>query len=273
MTEQSEIPIEEFIVQAFQENFELLALESGHTISDEVKETALQQVKLYWRKLRHIAERVTDTEVHLTLPNQRTPAGREYAIEGVVDIVREDDRVTMYDIKTHDAEYVRANIELYKQQLNVYAYIWQELRRQPLDEMAVIGTDFPHNIKEALTVMDSVILEEALKSWDPVVPVEFDPAYMERTLYEFGRVVDRIEEGKFEPPPLETLQSTIKGVWMHERFGSRVCRQCDARFSCSSYRQYAMGSRQVAEGRMQYFMDDNPDQELWRTAELERFEE
>ncbi|MCR4415687.1 MAG: porin, partial [Thermoguttaceae bacterium] len=34
-----------------------------------------------------ITERVTDTEVRLSLPQQRTPKGRVFAIEGIVDIV------------------------------------------------------------------------------------------------------------------------------------------------------------------------------------------
>jgi len=54
-----------------------------------------------------------------------------------------------------------------------------------------------------------------------------------------------------------------------ERFGTRVCRQCDARFSCDSYRRFARGARQVAERGMTYFVDPDPDQEDWRTAGLE----
>ena len=60
-----------------------------------------------------------------------------------MDIVREDDRVVMYDIKTHDTEAIKANIEDYERQLNVYAYIWQNLRGQRLDETAVICTQLP----------------------------------------------------------------------------------------------------------------------------------
>ena len=50
----------------------------------------------------------------------------------MVDIVREHDRTTMYDIKTHDPEFIEANKDFYQQQLNVYAYIWQNLRAQGL---------------------------------------------------------------------------------------------------------------------------------------------
>ena len=266
-------PIEDFIREVFEENFELLVAESGHTISAEAKQTALNQVLLYWRKLRDVAERVTDTEVHLTLPNQETPQGREYTIEGVVDIVREDDRVIMYDIKTHDADYVRANLELYRQQLNVYAHIWQELRQQPLDEMAVIATDFPREVKEALSNPDPQVLEMTLAQWDPIIPIEYDPAHKDETIFAFGEVVDKIESGEFAPPPLEVLKSFITGGWRRERFATRVCHNCDARFSCDAYRQYAMGRRQVAERSMVYFIEDDPDQEEWRTASLDATQE
>ncbi|NPA76914.1 MAG: hypothetical protein GXN93_04140 [Candidatus Diapherotrites archaeon] len=270
MPDRSDLPpIEDFIREVFEENFELLVAESGHTISAESKQAALNQVLLYWRKLREIAERVTDTEVHLTLPNQETPQGREYTIEGVVDIVREDDRVIMYDIKTHDADYVRANLELYKQQLNVYAHIWQELRQQPLDEMAVIATDFPHEVKEALSTPDPRALEMALAQWEPVIPIEYDPAHKDETIFAFSEVVDKIESGEFAPPSLEVLESFITGGWRRERFATRVCRNCDARFSCDAYRQYAMGRRRVAERGMVYFIEDDPDQEEWRTASLD----
>ena len=104
--------MEDFLREVFEENFEHLRLESGHSITPYGKEVAFNQVLIYWRKMRGVAENVTDTEVRLSLPQQETPRGREYTIEGVVDIVREQDRTMMYDIKTHEADYVRANLEM-----------------------------------------------------------------------------------------------------------------------------------------------------------------
>jgi hypothetical protein len=63
----------------------------------------------YWQKLKHVAEKVTDTEVRLVLPHQQTPQNRRFNIEGVVDILRDEGRTIMYDIKTHDVDYVREN--------------------------------------------------------------------------------------------------------------------------------------------------------------------
>lgn len=261
--------IEDFLRQRFEENFEQLRLESGHTLTSDVKEVAWQQVLLYWRKLRDIAQRITDTEVLLSLPGQSSPQRREYTIEGVVDILRADDQTVMYDIKTHDVDYVRANLELYKQQLNVYAHIWQELRGEDLDAMAVIATDFPRLVREALYNPDPQVLQNALQNWDPVVPIEYDPAHKDLTLFAFGETVDKIENGEFAPPPPERLREEIPGAWTHERFGTRICRQCDARFSCDSYRQYARGMPRIAERPMMYFTDEQPEQEIWRTAGLE----
>ena len=260
--------IEDFIRQTFEENFEQLRLESGYAITAQVKEAALNQVLLYWQKLRNIAERVTDTEVQLSLPGQETPNGREFTIEGVVDIVREDDRVIMYDIKTHDADYVRANIELYEQQLNVYAHIWETLRGQPLHEAAIIATNYPESVKHALTFDDPDVLAHALSRWEPVVPIAYDAARKDRTIYEFGKIVDKIEEGQFEPPPVTRLQEKLPGT-REERFAVRVCRNCDARFSCSAYRTYAGAVTYLAERGMSYFIEDDPDTEDWRTASLE----
>jgi len=260
--------IEDFIRQTFEENFEQLRLESGHAITAQVKEAALNQVLLYWRKLRDIAERVTDTEVQLSLPGQETPKGREFTIEGVVDIIREDNRVIMYDIKAHDADYVRANIELYEQQLNVYAHIWETLRGQPLHEAAIIATNYPESVKYALTLDDPGALAYALSKWEPVVPIAYDAARKDRTIYEFGEIVDKIEEGQFEPPPVARLQEKLPGA-REERFAVRVCRNCDARFSCSAYRQYAGAVTYLAERGMSYFTEDDPDTEDWRTASLD----
>ncbi len=109
--------IEKFISEALEQNFELLRLKSGHAIGADIKDAALNQALLYWRKLKDIATRVTETEVRLNLPGQTTPNKRKFGIEGVVDIVREGDLTVMYDIKTHDAEQVRGNIDGYEPSL------------------------------------------------------------------------------------------------------------------------------------------------------------
>lgn len=253
----------------FDSNYEFLRLESGHALAAAVREDARRQVHLYWQKLRDVALAITDTEVKLNLPFQTSPAGRTFGIEGVVDIVRENDRTIMYDIKTHDAEYVHANKPIYAEQLNVYAHIWEHLRQQSLDETNIIVTAFPLALRAAFDGNDAKRLEQEIEKWEPLIPIEFDHRQVQETIRRFGEIVDRIEDRQFAPPELETLNTTFPGT--NARFGTRVCRNCDARFSCSSYRDYALGSRGRIEERFRtYFNDfgDDGEREDWINAAL-----
>lgn len=246
--------IEIHIRSFFDENFEALRLEAGHSLSPEVKETALQQVMLYWRRLNDIASKVTDTEVRLHLPGQTSPGGRKFGIEGVVDIVRENDRTVMYDIKTHNAETIQGNIESYEKQLNVYAYIWQQLQGQPLDNTAVISTSYPDIIREALTSGDTARLEYELPRWNPLIEIPFSPTSVDETIQDFGLIVDAIEDGKFAAPPISKLFSKAPGSRMN--FAVSVCRNCDARFSCEAYRAFALGSQSTSEQYIRAYFSD-----------------
>ncbi len=253
--------IEDVIRRFFEENYELLRLEGGRSLSPEVREAAWQQVRLYWLKLHEVATRITDTEVKLNLPGQTTPKGRKFGIEGVVDIVREDGRTTMYDIKTHDLDTIRGNLELYEQQLNVYAHIWRHLRGQALDETAIISTSFPRAVREALGSGIPGHLEAELAQWEPVVRIPFSEERLEETIRHFGEIVDAIEDGDFDPAPVAKLQSRLTG--MKANFATQVCINCDARYSCDSFRAYnAQQSRRVADAMMTYLADTASDIEL-----------
>ncbi len=261
--------VEEFIREVFDENFELLRLEGGHSLAADVRDTALQQVLLYWRKMRDVAEHVTDTEVKLTLPRQTSPKGRGFSIEGVVDIVQEEERTVMYDVKTHDADYVRSHTDIYQRQLNVYAHIWQNLREHALDQTAIIATAYPDAVKEALANGDDASLEQALEAWEPLIDLPFEPERVEDTIADFGRVVDAIEDGVFAPPDVETLREIYKGT--NSRFATRVCRNCDARFSCDTYRRYSIEGRGGSIQMRQYFRDlgTDLDQNDWIAGGLD----
>lgn len=252
--------IEEQMRESFEQNYERLCAEGSHALTPDTKESAWQQVLAYWRKLRHIAEAVTDTEVKLTLPEQTTPKGRKYTIEGVVDIVREQDKTVMYDIKTHDADYVRKNINLYEKQLNVYAHIWQNLRGQPLDETAIIATAFPPKIQDAFRLREEVIIERELAKWQPLVDIPLEQRHVDETIKEFADFVDAVEEKRFSAPTVEKL--TEKVGQTNELFATRICRNCDARFSCSSYRNYVtLSSHKNEINFSQYFTDFGSDTE------------
>ena len=258
-----------FIEQAFAENYEALRVEVGRGLSASGRQQARRQVLLYWRKLREIAESVTDTEVLLTLPGCESPKARGFAIQGIVDIVREADRTTMYDIKAHDPDYVRQNKELYQAQLNAYAHIWRELRQEELDETAIIATVFPPQVRRALDEGEERALEFALDAWDPLIPLDYDLSKVDETVRDFGEVVDDIEDGAFAPRTPEELAQRREA---HRRrtFATDVCRNCDARFSCASYRQWALGGGPSLERFRAYFSElEDRDVEAYRSDVLE----
>jgi len=262
--------VDALIGEAFERNLAELQADKGHALAPDVRATALNQVKLYWKRLREIAEKVTDTEVWLGLPGQKTPVGREFTIEGIVDIVREKGRTVLYDVKTHDADAIRANLGEYEKQLNVYAHIWQGLRGEQLDETAVICTRYPRAVEEALAKQDDAALDQAVAAWEPVIPIPFDPNRVGAVITEFGRVVDQIEDHRFAPRDLATLRAQEPGL--RTIFAVDVCRNCDARFSCSSYRDYALGSRAATEGRFRAYIEETADdieQERTRLASLD----
>ncbi|MBC8446568.1 MAG: PD-(D/E)XK nuclease family protein [Chloroflexi bacterium] len=267
---ESEREIEEFLQRSFADNYERLKTEEGRGLSPDGRQFAWNQVQLYWRKLSEVARTITDTEVRLTLPNQRTPQGRGYAIEGVVDIVREEGYTVMYDIKSQDADRIRQHPENYEKQLNVYAYIWQTLRGEPLQQTAIIATTFPPNVARALESGDEGHLAYALAQWNPIIPLEFNPARVEETVGEFGAVVDAIEGGCFAPRDVQHLD--LREGPRGDRFATAVCRNCDARFSCASYRQWALGSTSHIERAVRRYFEDfggDEEQDAWRTANLE----
>ena len=225
--------IEKRLRGMFEKNYHRLRLESGHALTPEIKEAALQQVLYYWKKLRDLANTITDTEVRLHLPNQLSKGERKFGIEGVVDIVREEGNTTMYDLKTHAPEYVRQNIGEYEEQLNVYAHIWKKLRGQELGHMAVITTQLPDLLIGAVRSNNLDAIKSAMDLWEPVIPIAYDPSHVEETVDKFGDVVDAIENHNFSPPQLRALKKVeIKG----ETFATRVCRNCDVRYSCDPFR-------------------------------------
>ena len=251
-----DMPVEEFLRQAFDDNYQALRLEEGRALAPNLIDVARQQVLLYWKKLADVAETITDTEVRLALPGQTSPAGRQFSIEGIVDIVRETGYTVMYDIKSLDAAYVRDNAEWFESQLNVYAHIWQNLREEALRQTAIIATAFPSIVEEALASGDAGQLAWALGQWTPIVPMPFHLERVEETIHDFGTTVDAIEERRFAPRTPEELNQ--RGGFVRRRIAIDICNECDARFSCTSYRAWAaMATRRTAPLMQDYFLDDD----------------
>lgn len=244
--------IEAFIQEAFQDELERIEEEMGARANAFARTEALRQVLLYWRKLRSTAQKVEETEVRLVLPDRRSPAGRRYNLEGVVDIVTEEGGTMMYDIKTHDPDYVRAHPDEYAAQLDVYAAIYEDLRGKRIDGTGVVSTQLPQKLRAAMGANDGDAVRKELEAWEPLIRLPFSREGRDRTVEEFGRAVDAIEEGRFSPPPLQRLEEDFTG--RGKLFGNIVCQNCDVRYSCSSFRDWRMDKRKLKKDSvLEYF--------------------
>ncbi len=113
-------------------------------------------------------------------------------------------------------------------------------------------------MEQALIAEDELALENALGAWEPVIPVPFNAARVDAFIREFGETVDLIENHEFEPPSVGQLRERLAG--MKTVFAVAICRNCDARFSCSSYRSYALGSSSRSESTFRQYIEDLGDE-------------
>ena len=227
-----------FLMDAFEANFERLRDESGRSLAPFIKESARQQVLLYYRRLCELAAQVNETEVRLVLPEQTSPAGRRYTLDGVVDIVQDGSSTVMYDVKTYlDADAARDHVEPHYRQLNVYAHIWKGLRGRQLDKVAVIATRPTRALYRALRAGEPTKIQTEMEAWNPVLEVQVDGNVVAEVMESFGHVVDLIEDRKFSPPRLDVLKGPSRPDGKIP-YAQDVCLNCDARFGCASYRQF-----------------------------------
>ena len=109
-----------------------------------------------------------------------------------------------------------------------------------------------------------------MAKWQPLIPVPFIQENVKDTVYDFASIVDAIEDKKFHPAPIDILTSKMEGTTA--LFATRVCRNCDARFSCSSYREYAVGKGKGERGNFKKYFEDfgsDTDQEEWVNSNLQ----
>lgn len=255
-----------FIEERFADNLAVLEAEGNVRMSAYIREQALKQIKMYWKRMKETALKVTETEVPLTLSNQKTPGGKTFNIYGVVDIVQEDGETVLYDIKTHDADIVRENKAEYGKQLNIYAKIWEGIKGHKLDRTAVIATNLSSHLHHYLKehdVNDSKI-DDYMKDWDPVIDMDYNSGFADETITDFAGVVDKIEDCDFKPCDPEILRKKIEGT--NKTFAVNTCRNCDIRFCCDSYREYAYSRRKLSGDDILHLM-----KEVGETRENEHF--
>ena len=114
-------------------------------------------------------------------------------------------------------------------------------------------------------------MARALDKWEPLIEIKFDRRKVKDTIHSFGEVVDQIEDHEFTPPPVDKLRQPFADR-STVRFGTHVCRNCDARFSCASYRVYMrQGKGRADQAFEQYYSDleSGGPLEEWRTVGLD----
>jgi hypothetical protein len=82
----------------------------------------------------------------------------------------------------------------------------------------------------------------------PLVPIEFDRRASNRPSGSLARWWTISKKAASARRLLDRLNETMPGT-RSIRFGTHVCRNCDARFSCASYRQYAWTGRRWPNAR------------------------
>ena len=268
MSAARKIELEQFLKECFSENYSSMVHETGQSLSLKQQEAALHQVLYYLYRMWDVAEKVSETEVKLVLPGQKTRKNRKFNLLGVVDLVSDSSGTTMYDLKTLEKDIILQDKDKFKKQLSIYSHIWKGIRDQKLDGTAIIATSVPSEIKKAIrefTQDPEAKFNEfsaALNKVNPVISVEVDEKQIENFLSEFGDTVDKIEERVFSPSTVESLRTKQPG--QNRDFGSLVCRKCDARYSCDSYREYIASSRgKVRAIFSQYWDDDDETAENW----------
>jgi len=230
--------IEDFIKLRLKENLKLMQAETGQRVNQNVVIAAERQALAYWHTMHLLAEKITETEVKLSLPECSTPKGRTFTIEGVVDIVKEDSGMSIYDIKTMPRDYVEKNKLKFAMQLNVYAHILGGLKDVKVKKAAVIATAPADNLKRKFNTAPFKQFIDMLESMDPFVDIPLNEDSITDTITKFGEIVDRIQDGDFKPKSVGDLKRKDTEGGKTRQFGTDVCRNCDARFSCSSYREF-----------------------------------
>lgn len=106
-----------------------------------------------------------------------------------------------------------------------------------------------------------------MELWNPLVEIPLNQEKVQDTIDGFSATVDAIESKKFKPPKVETLLEKVGTT--RQKFGTRVCRNCDARFSCTSYRNFVISTNtRTGLDFKTYFTDFGSDDEKAETVSL-----
>ncbi len=178
----------------FNINYNYLVKREKLYLTSEVKDAALYQVLKYVDRQNNDWSRVKEAEVEVSLVKDN------YILNGQVDLLRgENNTVEIVDFKSEkkpDLQKDRDRIDIYKKQLEVYAYLIEERTSQKVSNMYLYYTG-----------------EE---SGNPYIKFEKNDSSINETIAEFDTVVNKIRNKHFNI----------------EKKPEKFCENCDMRFYC-----------------------------------------
>ncbi len=191
---------EELIKKWFALNYAKMQESTGLMLSEERRKSALSQVLNYFDKRKEHIRKVWKAEekVELVLP--------EYILQGVIDLIEDDDgKIEIVDYKTGrkpDSPEKSAQVEHYRKQLEIYAYLISERYKKNVSRMHLYYTN------EA---------EE-----NPLVTFEYSKNCVDKEIEDVSQTVRKIEGKRFDAKAENDYS----------------CRYCDMKYMCKKVKNY-----------------------------------
>ena len=185
---------EENVSKWFDSNYVALT-KSEHTyLAGPQRDAALKQVLRYVERQHGDWSKVQQAEVEVSLVKP------DYIIDGKIDLIRgEGDTVEIVDFKTEhkpDMEKMRARLEQYRRQLNIYAYLVEQRTGHKVSKMHLYYTAEENGL--------------------PTITYPYQKTAVEGTMEAFDDTVHKIMKKDFHRCSDDP----------------RICKNCDFRFYC-----------------------------------------
>ena len=184
------------ITSWFESNY-ISLVKSEHTyLADPQKKAAHNQVIRYAERMDGKWSSIQQAEVDVSFVK------KEYIIEGKIDLVKgADGTVEIVDFKSEkkpDMEKMRSNIERYRRQLQIYAYLIEQRTGQKVSKMHLYYT--------------------AEENGNPMISFPYTHSAIEGTVTSFD----------------DTVHKILKKDFRHSCDDPKICRECDFRYYCQN---------------------------------------
>ena len=208
----------------FEKELNSMEAEVGRPLPQSLKRLAYAHVENHAKNNPHLLGPAFQPEVKMRLSGLYSPdSHRPYGIQGTIDLLRHDDEIALYDMKTQHPMQILEDWELLSHQLQIYAHMCQTLLGKAVNHARIVST--AHHIYK----------NSQNNHRDSFMSVDVSPEAIQNALNHFGSVVEAIENQRFSPPPIHRLFSRSG---KNARFANQVCLECDLHPSCRSYQKY-----------------------------------